>query len=798
MRLAQKAEGDLSMSTFDVVVIGGGPAGMMAAARAAQYGARTVLLEKNRELGRKLMITGRGRCNFAHDQEDPELLSKGYRRGGEFLLPALRTFGAKETAAFFLRRGVVSAHERGHRLYPREGQDASSVVNALWTALKDGGVQVLRGIEVRSLDILGGKVRRVTTGREEIEGRAFILATGGLSFPHTGSTGDGYRWARKAGHEIVETTPALCPIKIAERFDDQLSGLKLKNVRVTVRQNGETVDERFGEMDFTPFGISGAIVMDLAASVGNCLRKTGRTTVHIDLKPALEPERLDARIERDFREFGGDALRFALRKMLPAQIIPEALKMAKLDMGKPCGETTAEERLALRNMIKDFVVTPTELLGFRHAIVTSGGVSTDGIEPETMASKIVPNLYFAGEMIDVDGPTGGYNLQECWSTGFTAGSAAAEALGFKKPTDEDIVRQMEAARSHRYEISKAERQKFKEEKNEDMTIKTGPTDDKEFCGWRDPRRQTPRQPEEGTGGGDRPGFGKDRRPSPEDRHREKRPFQRTDRSDRPQKTSREESDFGERRDSDERPRFPEDRRFFRRDEDRPFERGRRPFGDDRDDRRASRRTDAPSREYRQQPYGRGGREDFSEPSRFRETASEGRFRRSERRPFDRPGSRARDERRDFERPRDPRPSRENFRSEGSEYQRRSDSPPRDWRPHDQERRPRFSDAPRRPYASDDRERRGFYERGFDNERNSYAGRSERPYDTRRSHDDRDFHAGRPLQERPFPGKRRFDADRSREREFSHENRPPRSEPPVSKPRPRKFASFSRFRKDDKR
>ena len=140
------------MSTFDVVVIGGGPAGMMAAARAAQYGARTVLLEKNRELGRKLMITGRGRCNFAHDQEDPELLSKGYRRGGEFLLPALRTFGAKETAAFFLRRGVVSAHERGHRLYPREGQDASSVVNALWTALKDGGVQVLRGIEVRSLE----------------------------------------------------------------------------------------------------------------------------------------------------------------------------------------------------------------------------------------------------------------------------------------------------------------------------------------------------------------------------------------------------------------------------------------------------------------------------------------------------------------------------------------------------------------------------------------------------------------------------------------------------------------------
>lgn len=795
MRLAQEAEGDLLMSTFDVVVVGGGPAGMMAAARAAQYGARTVLLEKNRELGRKLMITGRGRCNFAHDQEDPELLSKDYRRGGEFLLPALRTFGAKETTAFFLRRGVVSAHERGHRLYPREGQDASSVVNALWTALKDGGVQVLRGIEVRSLDILGGKVRRVTTGREEIEGRAFILATGGLSFPNTGSTGDGYRWARKAGHEIVETTPALCPIKIAERFDDQLSGLKLKNVRVTLRHDGETVDERFGEMDFTPFGISGAIVMDLAAGVGNCLRQTGRTTVHIDLKPALEPERLDARIERDFHEFGGDALRFALRKMLPAQIIPEVLKMAALDMGKPCGETTAEERLALRNTIKDFAVTPTELLGFRHAIVTSGGVSTDEIEPETMASKLVPNLYFAGEMIDVDGPTGGYNLQECWSTGFTAGSAAAEALGYKKPTDEDIVRQMEAARNRRYEISQAERQKFKEEKTEDMTIKTGPTDDKEFCGWRDPRRRQTSEQTKGDAGGGKFSFGKDRRPSferpsSEGRHREN-PFRRADRPDRPQKAYREDRDFGERRDFVERPRFSEERRSFRRDEDRPFERERRPFENDRGEPRPFRRADGLHHEYRQHPYGRSAREDFSEPSRFHETAAEGRSRRSERRPFDRSDFRERDERRDFERPRAPRPFREKFRDEDPEYQTRSDSPLRN-------RRPRFSDPPDRPHTSGARERRGAYERGFGNERISYAGRSERPYDNRRSHTDRDFHAGRNPQERPFHGARPFDEDRIRERDFHHESRPPRNKQGVSKPRPRKFTSFSRFRKDHER
>ena len=501
------------MSRFDVVVVGGGPAGMMAAARAAQFGARTALIEKNRELGQKLMLTGRGRCNYAHDEEDPEILSKDYRNGGDFLLPSLQKFGTKETVAFFLRRGVAPSHERGRRIYPKEGQDATAILTALWTALKDGGVQVLRGIEVRSIDMLGGKARRLITTKEEIEGRAFIIATGGLSFPNTGSTGDGYRFAKKAGHEITETSPALCPVKVAERIDSYLDGLKLKNVRVTLTQDGEKTDERFGEMDFTHFGISGAIIMDMASSVAVSLKKSQNVKIHIDLKPALEPERLDARIERDFTEFSGDALRFALRKMLPAQMIPEVITRAGLDMGKPCGETTPEERLALRNTMKDFALTPTDLLGFRHAIITSGGINTDSIDPETMASKFVPNLYFAGEVLNVDGPTGGYNLQECWSTGFAAGSAAAAALGFAEPTDEEIVKQMFAAQTRRYEFEREEKAKAKQaallaeankptdetdssaitedskEQIEEMTIKTGPTDDKEFCGWRDPRKE---------------------------------------------------------------------------------------------------------------------------------------------------------------------------------------------------------------------------------------------------------------------------------------------------------------------
>jgi predicted Rossmann fold flavoprotein len=481
------------MSRFDIVVIGGGPAGMMAAARAAQYGARTVLIEKNKELGRKLMITGRGRCNFAHDEEDPEVLAQAYRHGGEFLLPSLRKFGTKETIAFFLRRGVVPAHERGRRIYPKEGLDATAIVNALWTALKDSNVQVLRGEEVKSFDFLGGKARRVITMREEIEGQAFIIATGGLSFPYTGSTGDGYRWARRAGHELTPTEPALCPVKVAEHFDSDLNGLKLKNVRVTLQQDDEPVDERFGEMDFTPFGISGAIIMDMASSINACLKNSPNVTIHIDLKPALDPERLDARINRDFTEFSTDPLRFALRKLLPTELIPEVIKKANLDMGKPCGETTPEERVALRTTLKDFKLTPTQLLGFHHAIITSGGVRTEDLNPETMASRIIPNLYFAGEIIDIDGPTGGYNLQECWSTGYAAGSAAAESLGFIKPTEEQILKQMVQGNARRIEQNNLKKQMDPTENSlkegtEEMTIKTGPVDDKDFCGWRDPRK----------------------------------------------------------------------------------------------------------------------------------------------------------------------------------------------------------------------------------------------------------------------------------------------------------------------
>ena len=734
------------MSTFDIVVVGGGPAGMMAAARAAQYGARVALLEKNRELGRKLMITGRGRCNFAHAQDDPEKLSQEYRNGGAFLLPALQKFGTKETAAFFLRRGLVSVEERGRRLYPKEGQDASSVVNALWTALKDGGVHVLRGVEVLSLDLLGGTAQRVVTSREEIGGRAFIVATGGLSFPNTGSTGDGYRWARRAGHTVVETRPALCPVKVAEHFEDGMHGLKLKNVRVTLRKNGEQLDERFGEMDFTPFGVSGAIIMDMASSIGEALKNGGAATLHIDLKPALEPERLDARIARDFEEFSGDALRFAVRKLLPREIIPAVLIRAGLDMGKPCGETTPEEREALRKTLKDFSVTPTELLGFRHAIITAGGVSTDEIDPETMRSRLIPNLYFAGEVLDVDGPTGGYNLQECWSTGFAAGSAAAEALGFSAPSDRDIVEQMERARNRRDEQNREERAKAKleaeqseadaaedgaerEEHSEDMTIQTGPTDSSEFCGWRDPRKK-----ENGA-------------ENAENRERENE-FRsaRHSREVRPEGVRRPRRE----RDFDDRPRFRDDRpsgefrpRRERDFDDRPRFRDDRPAGEfrprrERDfDERPRFRDDKPSDEFRPRRE-----RNFDDRPRFRDDRSSGEFRPRRERDFDdRP-------RREFLPERGPRPEGRGF---------------------DDERR-----FPRGERFGGDRPG------SFSRDRADRPARDER---REKGRFDRDIRRD----ERGFaPRERRFD-DRG-------ERSAPRTED-GGKPRVRRFTNFQKFRKN---
>ena len=707
------------------------------------------------------------------------------------MLPSLRKFGTKETLAFFLRRGVVAAHERGHRIYPKEGMDASSVLNALWTALKDGNVHLLRGAQVKALDFFGGKARRVITDRQEIEAGAFIVATGGLSFPRTGSTGDGYRWARKAGHQPEPAEPALCPVKIAERFDSSLSGLKLKNVRVTLMQDGSAVDERFGEMDFTPFGISGAIIMDMASRIADCLKRSSDVSLHVDLKPALDPQRLDARIDRDFAQFSDDALRFALRKLLPGELIPEVIKKARLDMGKPCGQTTPDERADLRDTLKDFKVTPTGLLGFQHAIITSGGVKTDELNPETMASKFIQNLYFAGEIIDIDGPTGGFNLQECWSTGYAAGSAAAESLGFTAPTEEQIVRQMVNAHARRMELSARKDSRHPEnakEGTEEMTIKTGPADDPQSCGWRGSVKDSesePRSQGKRPDGTERPYRPRDERFQRTDgtgrpyRPRDER-FQRTDGTERPYQPRDERFD---RSDRTERPYRPRDERFDRAERtERPYrprdERFQRPDRTERPYRPRDERFDRPDRTER--PY-RPRDDRFDRPD-------------GTERPY-----RPRDERLDrtdrTERPYRPRDERFD----------RADRTERPYRPRD-ERLDR-SDRTERPYRPrnerfdrPDRTERPYRPR---DERLDRPDRTERPYRPRDDRFDRPDGTKRPYRprderfdrvertERPYRPRDTEKGDVSdRRRERPHGDSTLRGKKPF-----RRFADFEHFRKD---
>lgn len=399
---------------------------MMAAGRAAEAGATVALLEKNAELGKKLLITGKGRCNLAHDEEDPQKLVEAFGRNGRFLLSSLNRFGLFETLEFFRARGIEPVTERGKRVFPTTGQNAYHVRAALTDYLTQNNVQVFTETSVRSLEIRDGHITRaITDDFGAISGHQFIVTTGGLSYPTTGSTGDGFRWAKETGHKVTPPEPSICPVEAKEAFCKELQGLSLHNVSLSVWQKGKKKDERFGEMLFTHFGISGPIVMDLSRTIAKLLKK-GPVTLFLDLKPALNEAKLDARLLRDFKELHGKEIKTAVRGLLPKAMVPVILKMAGIAGEKKIDDITREERQNLIEALKSIVITPTSLLGYRWAVVTAGGVSLKDVDPKNMASKQVDNLFFAGEVLDLDGPTGGFNLQVCWSTGFVAGEEAAK------------------------------------------------------------------------------------------------------------------------------------------------------------------------------------------------------------------------------------------------------------------------------------------------------------------------------------------------------------------------------------
>jgi len=413
-------------NVFDLAVIGGGPAGMIAAGRAAELGVKVVLIEKNEVLGKKLLLTGKGRCNFTHNELDIRKFAEKYGRNGRFLYSALSLFGPKEVIDFFESRGVKGKVEQGDRIFPEKG-DVQDILKVLLKYLSEGKVTILYNVEVINFKQEDRKISQIILRDRQIMADKFIICTGGKSYPQTGSTGDGYHWARQWGHTIIEPVPALNPIKISEKWVKELQGLSLKNISLQLFQNGKKQDERFGEMLFTHFGVSGPIVMDLSKNIGTLLKR-GPVKLILDLKPALDFKKLDKRIQRDLEKFKGRMFKNSLKGLLPLSMIPVMIRLSGIEPEKQVDYLSREERIKLVHLLKELELSPTELLGFKWSVVTSGGIALKEVDPNTMCSKKIKNLYFAGEILDLDGPSGGYNLQECWSSGYLAGESAVKSF----------------------------------------------------------------------------------------------------------------------------------------------------------------------------------------------------------------------------------------------------------------------------------------------------------------------------------------------------------------------------------
>ena len=409
---------------YDLAIIGAGPAGMMAAVRASECGAHVVLLDKNWILGTKLLMTGKERCNITNAETDIQKFSARFGKNGKFLLSALYRFGVQETIDFFHKNKLKTKTERGGRIFP-EGDKDRDVQELFLRLIKKNNITLLTNCRIKSLALQHNTLHKIILENNTgIRATKFLISTGGLSYPQTGSTGDGYTWALQMGHTVNKPNPALTPIVVREKWIKEVEGLTLKNVRISVYQNNKKQDERFGEALFTGFGLSGPIILDMSKSIGEILIK-GETILSIDFKPALEYKLLEKRILRDLEKHSNKAIKNILPELLPKKLIPIILDLTKIDPEKKGHSITKDERKTLRMLLKEFPLTVKSLLGFNKAIITAGGVNLKEIDPKTMRSKLINNVYFAGEILDVDGPTGGYNLQVCWSTGYLAGENAA-------------------------------------------------------------------------------------------------------------------------------------------------------------------------------------------------------------------------------------------------------------------------------------------------------------------------------------------------------------------------------------
>ena len=407
-----------------VAIIGGGAAGLLAGIAAAQNGAQVTIYEKMRLPGKKIMITGKGRCNITNACEIPEFI-KNIPGNGRFLNSALHRFTNDDIVFLLESHGLQTKVERGGRIFPVSDK-AKDVVDTLVRIFTEAGGKLQLDTKVIEILAKDGQVTGVKTISGVYPADAVILAAGGASYPGTGSDGGGAKLAAKLGHKIVPLRPSLVPLESDYPYVDDLQGLSLRNVQGTLTADGEKIGSEFGEMLFTHFGVSGPIILSLSNLAAKALDEGKEVELHIDLKPALSEEKLDARIQRDFTQYSKKQLANGMKDLLPQRLIPVVCDMAYLDEEKFINQISREERHRLLAALKNFCVPITSTRPLAEAIVTAGGVSVKEINPKTMESKLIRGLHFAGEVMDVDGYTGGYNLQAAFSSGHAAGMAAAE------------------------------------------------------------------------------------------------------------------------------------------------------------------------------------------------------------------------------------------------------------------------------------------------------------------------------------------------------------------------------------
>ena len=409
--------------SWDVVVIGGGPAGMMAAGRAAECGASVMLLEKNSRLGEKLLMSGGGRCNLTNAEPDQHNLLAKYKEAAKFLYSPFSKFGVEETRRFFHDRNMPTKVEPGNRVFP-VSDSSQSVFDVLERYMTEGGVTVRNGSVVVGIQASNGLMEGVQLSDGTlILGKRYILATGGKSHPETGSTGDGFRWLRAIGHTIIDPDPSLVPIRVKESWIKELSGISFEDAKLSIFQNGGKQGGGRGKLLFTHFGLSGPLVLNMSKDIGESL-KYGETEVSVDFFPTLDVKKIDEKIQGIFSEHLNKQIKNVLREIVVPLLVPVLIRLSGIDPEKEVNSVTKEERLALVKLLKDFRLQVDGLLGPEKAIVTSGGVELSEVDFRTMQSRLYPNLFLVGDILNIDRPSGGYSLQLCWTTGYVAGESA--------------------------------------------------------------------------------------------------------------------------------------------------------------------------------------------------------------------------------------------------------------------------------------------------------------------------------------------------------------------------------------